>query len=407
MKHRPTPPTRWTRAERLPTPDEITWLQSAEGRSTCGAMAAGEPADTPAAIARWRQRLDPHFVAAAWTQVTLRIAARTKFSRADDMLFDRVGLEQATDEVVAAHKARRFADAARVADLCCGIGGDTLTLAARAKVIAVDLSPVRAALAAHNAAIYDCRISTVIDDVAFVQPDADAAHVDPDRRSSGPRRHQPDASSPDLDVLSQIVRHYQHVAIKLSPGADFSVLRFDAEIELISHRGQCKQAVVWTGRFSQAHRRATALPSGESIAAAADDTLTWPPPQHPRPDCILFEPDPAVIRANLVGPLANRHQLSPIDAQIAYLIGDKPAATALLSPFRVLDVTDFSVKRLRAWLARHDVGRIEVKTRGFAAHPDDVLRRLRLTGKRNAVLFLTRINQKPLAILAERTPSQA
>ena len=48
----------------------------------------------------------------------------------------RVGLEQASDEVVAAHKAGRFSDCGRVADLCCGIGGDTLALAARAEVVA-------------------------------------------------------------------------------------------------------------------------------------------------------------------------------------------------------------------------------------------------------------------------------
>jgi len=393
------------RQDRLPTLEELGWLQSDEGDATCAAMAAGKPADSPAAIARWRQRLPAEYVAAAWTQVTLRAAARPKFSRADEMLFDRVGLEQATDEVVAAHKARRFAGMGRVADLCCGIGGDSLALAGRAEVIAVDWSPVRVAMAEHNAAVYGHRIATTADDVTFVRPDADAAHVDPDRRPAGPRRHQPEASSPDLEVLEQIVRHYEHVAIKLSPGADFDALPFDAEIELISHKGECKQAVIWTGRLEQTHRRATALPSGESVSAAAnDDAMIWPPPRLPAADCLLFEPDPAVIRAHLVGPLARRHGLSPIDEQVAYLVGDRPISTALLTPFRVIDVASFSIKRLRPWLAKHDVGRIDIKTRGFAARPDDILRRLHLTGRRHAVLFLTRIKRHPLAILAEPVP---
>ena len=56
------------------------------------------------------------------------------------MWFERTGLEQATAEPVARHKARRFAGrTATVIDLCCGIGGDTLALADWAEVVAVDL----------------------------------------------------------------------------------------------------------------------------------------------------------------------------------------------------------------------------------------------------------------------------
>ena len=36
--------------------------------------------------------------------------ARTKFSHAEAMFFTQRGLEQATDEIVAAYKARRFRD---------------------------------------------------------------------------------------------------------------------------------------------------------------------------------------------------------------------------------------------------------------------------------------------------------
>ena len=124
--------------------------------------AADRPADTPAAIERWRERLDAELVTAAWTQVTLRAAARTKFSRADEMLFDRVGLEQSTDEVVAAHKARRFAGYSAIADLCCGIGGDTIALAGFAPVTAVDVSGPRATMAEHNAGVYGRRAAGII-----------------------------------------------------------------------------------------------------------------------------------------------------------------------------------------------------------------------------------------------------
>lgn len=396
----------WIRDEYIPTLHELAWLASDEGRAVCAEMKAGHPADTPTAIARWRERLDAELVTAAWTQVTLRQAAAGKFSRADRMLFDRVGLEQSSDEVVAAHKARRFAGSGRIADLCCGIGGDTIALAEHAMVAVVDISGPRVTMAEHNASVYGRRTEGIIGDVGLTQPDADAAHLDPDRRPAGRREHEVEHGSPDAAVIERLVERYQDVAIKLSPGAHFDRLAFEAEIELISHHGDCKQAVAWTGRFASAHRRATVLPSGNSLAAQSADELPWPESRPARPGDYLFEPDPAVIRAHLVGVLARDLGARPIDPQIAWLVGDRASATSFARTFRVMDTTAFNEKRLRPWLAGHNIGMLEVKTRGVAIRPEDVRRRLRLSGSTPAVLLVTRLHGKPVAILAERAPSR-
>lgn len=395
----------WTRDEYIPTLHELAWLASDEGRAVCAEMAAGRPADTPTAISRWRERIDAEYVTAAWNQVLLRNAARTKFSRADHMLLDRIGLEQATDEIVAAHKARRFAGAGRIADLCCGIGGDAIALSGVAPVSAVDLSGPRATMAEHNAAAYGRRIEGVIGDVELTHPDADAAHVDPDRRAAGRREHDVEQGSPNLVVLELLIHRYQHTAVKLSPGASFDRLPFDAEIELISHRGNCKQAVAWTGRFISAHRRATVLPEGETLSAESPADLAWPAPGVLRPGDYLLEPDPAVIRANLVGVLARQAGASPIDRRIAWLVREQPVETPFARAFRVLDVVAFNEKRLRHWLAAHDIGSLEIKTRGVAIRPEDLARRLKPSGRTPGVLLVTRLADKPTAILATRWPA--
>ncbi|HSW44948.1 MAG TPA: class I SAM-dependent methyltransferase [Phycisphaerae bacterium] len=386
----------------MPTLDELTWLASADGRAVCREMDQEYPADSPAHIAHWRERLEPGRVAVAWGQVLLRRQARHKFAQADGMLLDRVGLEQATDEIVAAHKARRFEGLARVADLCCGIGGDALALAATTRVTAVDWSEPRTFMTRHNASAYGRQVETLAEDVAFCRPEVDAIHIDPDRRPGGPRRHEPEAGSPNLEILRQIVGHYAHAAIKLSPGADFGSLGINAEIELIGLAGECKQAVAWTGRFQQAYRRATVLPGGESIAATATDDLAWPASQPVEPGAWLFEPDAAVIRADLVGRLARKSDLAPIDPLIAYLVGSTPVFSGLLRAFRVLEVADFSAAAVRRLLKRHEVGLLEIKSRGFACRPEEIRRWARPKGRRAGTLILTRIAGRPRAILAER-----
>src|SRR5690606_12311113 len=74
----------------------------------------------------------PELVAAVMTQSRLRARAAEKFGEfASTMLFTPDGLEQATRLPIAALHARRFqrAGVTSVADLGCGIGGDSMAMA--------------------------------------------------------------------------------------------------------------------------------------------------------------------------------------------------------------------------------------------------------------------------------------
>src|SRR5205823_8940075 len=103
---------------------------------------------------------------AALETVLLRRRAAARFSRADAMYFTREALEQTSGETVARHRAGRFAGLGRVGDFCCGIGGDSIGLAERGEVTAVDLDPLRLAMAAENLAAYGRR-----DRVTFLRGD--------------------------------------------------------------------------------------------------------------------------------------------------------------------------------------------------------------------------------------------
>src|SRR5581483_9764307 len=64
----------------------------------------------PADLARWRKAHEGEEVSAAIRLAACRRRAAAKFARADRLWLEPTGLEQATAEAVARHKARRFGE---------------------------------------------------------------------------------------------------------------------------------------------------------------------------------------------------------------------------------------------------------------------------------------------------------
>ncbi len=118
-------------------------LSTAAGRELLGRLADRDVGPDRALALSESLRADypAELIAAALTQQALRNAARAKFSRAGQMLFTRDGLEQASSELTAAHAAGRFAGPLLVADLCCGIGGNLVALAAASATAAGPAPP--------------------------------------------------------------------------------------------------------------------------------------------------------------------------------------------------------------------------------------------------------------------------
>ena len=73
-----------------------------------------------------------------------------KSLKAQEMFFDRDGYEMATRAEAAAYRADRLSHCGEILDLCRGIGGDSMFLAQKAKVTAVDLSRTRIEMARIN-----------------------------------------------------------------------------------------------------------------------------------------------------------------------------------------------------------------------------------------------------------------
>ncbi|MGH3299375.1 MAG: SAM-dependent methyltransferase, partial [Trebonia sp.] len=192
-------------------------LLTPPGQELLARLAAEPDAGSLAVAERLRREYPADLVATAMAQRELRLAAEAKFSRAAQMLFTRAGYEQSSSETIARYRAGRLSDASRVADLCCGIGGDLIALAASAPastpakhVLAVDRDESHARLALHNAAVYGRaeHVTAVVADVREVRlaGQVDAVFIDPARRA-GPgaasarqaHRYKAGTSEPPLD----------------------------------------------------------------------------------------------------------------------------------------------------------------------------------------------------------------
>jgi len=372
---------------------------------------AAEPAsaDPLAAATRLRSRYPAELVSAALTQDRLRRRARAKFGdQAAELYFTEAGYEQSTRWEVARLRAERFTAAGvrRVADLCCGIGGDALAFArAGIEVLAVDRDPLTCAVLRANAAALGLteRVEVVRADVAEVSLDGcDAVFLDPARRAERGRVFDPAAYSPPWAFAVGLAERVPAAGFKVAPGIPHDAVPVGAEAEWVSDGGDVKEAGIYFGPLRTASRRATLLPGPHSLAAADSPGAA---PRDPVPGEIgryLYEPDGAVIRARLLGDLADLLEARTLDPTIAYLTSDKPTATPYATGYEITDVLPFSVKKLRTFVAERGYGTLAIKKRGADVDPEALRRRLKPSGPKTsaATLVVTRHLGRHVALVA-------
>jgi THUMP domain-like/RNA cap guanine-N2 methyltransferase len=420
------------------------------------ALLAAEPdgGGTPLAVAvRLRRHYPADLVAAATAQHELRLAARAKFSRAMQMLFTRAGYEQSSAEPIARYRAARFGGATRVADLCCGIGGDLLALASGREALAVDRDDVHARLALHNAAVYGqaANVRAVVADVRDIRLDGlDAVFIDPARRSGpgtaggpartgtaartgaaapagAPHRFRTGLSEPPLDWCFALAERVPAVCVKAAPGLPAGLIPDGWEAEFIADGRDLKEAVLWSPALATAPaagsggpRRALVLSGSgaHALVACPGDPV---PVTEPRE--YLLDPNPAVTRSGLVEDLARALSASDnpgdspdagtpdggspngggdvakIDPQIAFLTLDRPVQTPFARTLRVLDSAPWNEKRFARRLRELGIGAADIRRRGLAGDVDQIHRRLKLAGPNRATIVITRVNDKPWGLI--------
>ncbi len=378
--------------------EELAALVAPLGREVLDRLARVEvTAETELRVSALLRRDYPaELVTAALGQHELRRRAQGKFTRAQRMFFTRAGLEQATSEVIARHRARRFEGAARVADLCCGIGGDLLALGGQREVVAVDRDPLHLRMATLNADAYGMAdgVTAVHGDVRDVDLNGmDAVFIDPARRAGGHRMRAGDCEPP-LSWSTSLVDRVAAVGIKAAPGIAHEEVPAGWEVEFIADRRELKEAALWSPALAAGTSRATILPEGHVLLPLPGDEV-----EHRDPGAFLLDPNPAVTRAGLVEDLARGLGAWKIDPRIAFLSSDEPLRTPFARTLGVLDSGPWDQKALTPRLRALDIGSVDIRRRGLAGDVEDLHRQLKLRGTRRATLVMTLVNDRPWALI--------
>lgn len=374
------------------------WLLTDEGQrllSSAADLADDDPLRSQDAL---RRTAEPEQVAAAMTQARLRRRAVTKFGdQAARMYFTPDGLEQATRRSVAEHRAARLEafGARTLLDLGCGIGGDLVAAAARGITTAgVDLDPVRVEVAAANLEALGLAGAVTLADATTVDPSGfDVAFADPARRTGRGRTFDVDDWTPPWAFVQQLLA--RDSCVKVAPGIPHSLVPADVEAEWVSDHGEVKEAALWSGSLASTARRATLIGDGGLATLTEDDD---PGAEVRTVGGYLYEPDGAVIRAGLVTAVAAGVGGGLVDEHIAYVTADAAYRTPFARGYQVLEELPFRERALRAALRERGVGRLTIKKRGVDVVPEQLRKRLSLSGDEEATIVLTRAAGRAVAL---------
>ena len=375
------------------------------------------PYDEAATMARLTKLrndgLAPDVAAAMLTQSRLRAKGRPKLGAAvGDMLLTDDGVEQATRPLVAQIHAQRYRTAgiAIVADLTCGIGADARAFAdAGLKVIATDINPDTAAIAAWNLRDYPSVTVKCSDGLAqdFALENIQGIYADPARRIMGGKRvFDPEAYAPPLDAIIELQARVPALGIKIGPGIPHDAIPKTAEAQWVSVDGDVVECGLWFGPLALTGigRNALVVQTNglETFSRIVRDDGLGKAEPAPNGSIgkYLYEPDGAVIRAGLVGTIARQINGWLLDPTIAYITSDNQADTTALS-YRIMDTLPFGVKTLKKYLRERNIGRVAIKKRGTAVTPEALRPQLQLKGDNEATIVLTRINGAQSVLIVE------
>jgi len=284
------------------------------------------------------------------------------------------GLRFATPEVVGRYRAGRL-KCSVLADISCGIGGQAVCFAKECnRVYGIDIDGERLECARRNAGVYG------VDNITFIEGDALSPQVveqvaDADVIFSDPARpaeedvRQTDSLRPGIPMVMEAYRDVTgSFAFEAPPQMPPERIDFNCEREYLGVDGQLNRLTLYFGPLKRCERSAVVLKGGRHyrLESGVDAPVVMPKVDEPR--VYAFEPDPAVVKAGLLGELAGglggKVELVRIDARRSLLTSDVLLESLFFKHrYRVLDKVPLDCRKVNRSLMGHGMGKAVIRFR--------------------------------------------
>jgi hypothetical protein len=414
----------------MPKPANDTAAELLQHLDQCAAAAnelASHPSGNDRAIADLRVKLGEELASLVAESASLQTKAKRKFGPAchDDRgvwWVTRRSLQQATPWQVAQLKAN-WLGTETVHDLCCAVGGDSISFARRGHTVAVDRDPILVAMARANlgTAIPDQAWEVRCDDILRCNlPDQATIHIDPDRRNAPPssttmRTTHADGFSPTWNQLTSLIDRSVSAIIKLAPATVLDWQPADRPTHRcwISLQGTVREQSLLVGdAVDQAgltgHERS-------AVRLAADGTWhrfapvvlnNQSAPTSPKPQVWLIDPVSSIRAAGLTESFAAEYSLEAMGGASGFLTSDAeklPEDVRRMATFgKVIWTGSAADRKLRRELRAHRWFPETVKCRGVDRDPAALFKRYRDGGEHPVTLWIGRIGKKVYAAITQR-----
>ncbi len=367
---------------------------------------AEHAADDTAQLLLQRHRYPDVDVAFAVQQIEGRRKAVHKLpalvANPDFVFPPKLNLEQASSELTADYKARRFVEGKTVIDITGGLGIDSLFFARRAaKVTYIEQNTELFEIAKHNFNVLGLdNIECVCGNSEEVLPNltatADLIYADPARRDEHNRRMVSLADcTPDIvQFLPKLFQIAPQVLIKASPMLDITQAHRElgqvAETTVLAVKDECRE-LLFLCRESAAEPSPTTCVNiiGTEKAETfvpTDIELSSKPALAPQALHYIYDPNVSVAKAGYAKAVFVRFGLAQLHPNTHLGTGEELFSDFPGRIFEVAEVTGLSAKAVRQAIPE---GRANMICRNFPQSADELRKKLKLSDGGDVYLIAT------------------
>lgn len=324
-------------------------------------------------------------------------------------------LEQSTPRAVAEFR-KTVMNGGSLCECTGGLGVDTLALSDVFDTVTFcEIDEARALLFKYNSSLFSKENINVItgDSIEFLKKstvDFDWIFLDPARRDGGGKRFITlDACMPNVLEHAELLRSKaRNIGIKLSPAFEISELPSlfpdISQCLAISLDGEVRELFItiendkeYTGPSAVVLRDSETV-SIVSKGSHAVDVITDLPG-----NSVLFEPDPAIIKARVIDDVAKQFNLQRWSSSGIFLVGTDIIPAFPGRQFRIAEQLQWQRKSVGKYLKKNSITKAAVIRRDFPLKPEELRKMYKLKeSETEFLIFTTDHNNQKVCLHVEK-----